>query len=697
MADDGWDDLFAKAADIPHLKQQSFSDYRDRDDEDERPSGAKGRNNTRRKRKRALKGRDGKPRQYDAAVESMLQTRMDSLDFLYMWPFWTKCLTTGLDGSSSCAGWTQQDNIATTATALSEPISQSYNCRCVKCGQLDIHHRMEFSSSTFSSDWGKEKSWPILILSYIRNIRCSAKAIAKSSEKTNVTSLIAGIKKDIQELSNLKPIYMSQLRDDDDFVLSDRLNCIERAYRYMDPNSINLSNAKKTIKDKTFKTVGSTKLMESAIRVIIECDAAYYRLYYIQLTGKLPTLYVENDAVLDGRQIRLFLPHPQEYFTVLLGSVDEIAYQAVNLIPQKRTKDIESILSYCDCSSMTGSVARNENDNPLATIFKCLWWETVELFYNTGWSRSDRVKEAVLTALRQPMTSLEDGLEEHETPAPKLLRDWRESCRVFPCHLYAYATFSPDSLSRLSSSLLQHKISRLVEMGAGTGYTARILSHATAAKVTENYKSFTIDAHDKFPTPEFDSTECANRNEYHGYTPRFFQLKPFSGFHNAETRDTALLLCYPPPQSSMAHDYLKSYLDAGGRFVVHVGEFKGLTGNSRFERLLLHKMVCVERLHILTWGTDASHITIWMLQKDIPKCLTAEAYVISNHHVLLRCSTCNVCEARMRCRLDRSLVYCSETCFEEGKSMLTTQLRLRMIEVDSSQLRYDDPFLFLEI
>jgi hypothetical protein len=745
MSADGWEDLFAKAADIPDPKrqQQNGTNNNDTNDDDERPLGVKGSsnnnnssssssNNKRRKRTHGGKGNnnnsnnnDAKFKELDPDAETMLKTRIYSVDQLdnMMWPYWTKYLTTGLDGSSSCSGWKQQDNNNNVATASatattaassssSKPTSRSYNLRCANCGKLDIQHRMEFATcsttlSSSSSEWAMETSWPIHLLSYIRNIRCTGKVIAKlAGEKVDIAFHLTRIKEDWQKISDLKPMYWSKLQLDDDFNLYCSLGRIGTEYKNnMDPKE-NLSIEADAKIDDSVETINNLLFMESAIRLIIACDDAYRRLYYIQLSGYLPPLYVKNEDSLDSRQVRLFLPHLQEYYTVLLGSVDEIKHQAIHFIPQQSTKDIESLLNYCcDSNSITNSVTRIGNDNALANLFKCSWWETVELFYNTGWSRSDRVKENVLKSLKPPAPCITEGLEEHETPAPNLLNKWRESCRNYPCHLFAYATFSPDTLSKLASLLLQHSICRVVEMGAGTGYTARLLSRAIeAAGNGSNGQSVIIDAHDIYPTPEFNSSRRGWKwNEYHGYTPPYVKLKPFSGFHSDNIRGTALLLCYPPPLSSMAHDYLKSFLHKGGRFVVYVGEFKGLTGDCRFEMLLLDTMVCVERLPILTWGTDASHVTLWMVKREEANKTKgfheSKATFLTDHRgLLLPCSNCNVREARKRCRFDRSLAYCTEACYAKGIPILTTQLRLRMIEVDPyNDLRYINPFHFQDI
>ena len=110
---------------------------------------------------------------------------------------------------------------------------------------------------------------------------------------------------------------------------------------------------------------------------------------------------------------------------------------------------------------------------------------------------------------------------EEETPAPSLLMEWRDSCRDFPCHLYAYATLSPASLVAMQDFLQRNNICEgILEHGAGSGYLAKTLINMVP-KVP-------IRAFDVCPTRVCDSASQSTftpNNDYHGLTPPFVSIQ----------------------------------------------------------------------------------------------------------------------------------------------------------------------------
>ena len=50
--------------------------------------------------------------------------------------------------------------------------------------------------------------------------------------------------------------------------------------------------------------------------------------------------------------------------------------------------------------------------------------------------------------------------------------------------------------------------------------------------------------------------------------------------------------------------------------LIHIGEFKGLTGSSPFEHYLLRYFYCTDRWPCLTWGTDAAEVTVWRARDE---------------------------------------------------------------------------------
>jgi len=215
----------------------------------------------------------------------------------------------------------------------------------------------------------------------------------------------------------------------------------------------------------------------------------------------------------------------------------------------------------------------------------------------------------------------------HETPGPSLLCQWRDSCRDFLCHLYAYATVSNDTLTKLVEELQRLKIQRIYEVGAGTGYWALLLRN----------KGLVVQATDIAPT----STKS---NEYHGCVPPFGTVSTSAQL--PESSDV-LLLCYPPP-NDMAFSVLKDY---SGEILVHVGEWQGLTGNTALEEHLLthYRILC--RLPCERWGTDCAEITLWKRGS-------------SEDTVLLPCQVCGR-ESSHRCRAMRNVTFCGESCYRK--------------------------------
>ena len=143
----------------------------------------------------------------------------------------------------------------------------------------------------------------------------------------------------------------------------------------------------------------------------------------------------------------------------------------------------------------------------------------------------------------------------------------------------------------------------IIEIGAGTGYVASLLKDAGINTV----------AWDIRPPGSTKS------NEYHGSTPEFCNVAKGDPsdlrlrFPSLKAEaDEALLLCYPPPESPMAKEALEAYLAGGGKCLIHIGEFSGLTGSTAFEDLLVRHFYCVDRIPCLAWGTDASMVTVWL-------------------------------------------------------------------------------------
>jgi hypothetical protein len=265
--------------------------------------------------------------------------------------------------------------------------------------------------------------------------------------------------------------------------------------------------------------------------------------------------------------------------------------------------------------------------------------------------------------------------EKHSTPAPKVLQNWRDCCRDLLCNLYAYATLSPTCYREVVSCLQSLDVSNILEMGAGTGYIALQFKRM----------GLDVEAFDLAPTRLFSGhgSEVVNVNEYHGSSPPYYHVQPSGadgrrimnrvlGRKKGKEDKTALLLCYPPPLSSMAQDILQSFVESGGKVVIHIGEFKGLTGSKTFERMISKEFRIAYRSPCLHWGTDAATVTIW-------KKLSSDDRQDASASVLLPCSCCGKRESRRRFRIYRPLVYCSEDCYKVHARERSVILSLFMV------------------
>ena len=106
-------------------------------------------------------------------------------------------------------------------------------------------------------------------------------------------------------------------------------------------------------------------------------------------------------------------------------------------------------------------------------------------------------------AARTARTKTKDGTPP-PPPCPELVQLWRDSCRVWPCRLFAFAAPTRRALATLA------KFSkRWVEIGAGLGYWAHMM---------ERVEGIDVVALDKTPSP-VAGTDAVN--EYHGRAMSF--------------------------------------------------------------------------------------------------------------------------------------------------------------------------------
>jgi hypothetical protein len=548
----------------------------------------------------------------DEAYKKLLMSRTDPVP--ETWPVWMSLQDSFICKASHCQHWESKKNDFS---------------RCDRCRESALSHRLEIKEKTLA----KEQTWPLLAFCCTRNIRCCAKIWISSSSKTiELWKLIVlSIRKEVKILHSVISIFCTQLAGGEAILLESKANQVVRKADLMRTKQSNNH---------------LSSIFDEPIRLIMACDALYYRIYYLQLTRMIPTSLSLNKGS---------IPHPHLYF-------------GMNHLTQtftSRTSEFEYLRYHSEAKKRKG-----ECDEPILSMIHHIRWEESKLFfYNTGWTSNSNTHQLV-------KESLVETMESHETPAPPLLMEWRDSCRDFMCNLYAYATFSSETLDQFYNLFSQLNLRNgVVEIGAGTGYIANLFRDG----------GIRVDAYDIQPT-SIEKSKNINVNEYHGHTPSFCIVDKASTFPLNNAQDCALLLCYPPPDSLMAYNTLRAYLRAGGKYLIHIGEFKGLTGDKRFEQSLVKNMICQARLPCLGWGTDASHLTIWVKMKS-------GATLKSNKlkKLLLPCSSCNSQEGIKRCRLLRSLVYCSNECCNDHLDARQKLLQRYMIDLgDANILEFEN-------
>lgn len=487
---------------------------------------------------------------------------------------------------------------------------------------------------------------------------------------------------------------------------------------------------------------------EGWMRCLMACDAVYYQIYYAQLVAACTVASTETatrrkeivPAAAGGSGDIFLVPHPVTHFgewmtvdsttTTAAASttethhshnvLDQTAAASVTTNAGVRQRDGEPVSEVDTTDTAAAScwvdgVFEDNHNNALAALHHLRMSETNTLFQNwmtrfpevatealTLLLSSSSLNVTMLPPLRinhtKKTTAVADRHDDDdETVAPRLLSEWRDSCRDFLCHLYSYATVSNETLGTVNERLLALRNNssnnnndhiRVVEVGAGTGYLAHLL---------QTVVGWSVSAYDQAPHSE---------NEYHAATPSFVpiqfgeasSLRIYYDDDNNTSSPSAveqlvLLLCYPPPYDSMAYEALKNFVQSchrgrsrtrklsqqhpqrQRRFFLHVGEFKGLTGNGVFEAYLLDNFCKIDQWPCLTWGTDAATVTLWELvwqQKQKPKCL------------LLPCCHCQNKESVQRCRWLRTLHYCSRDCCAASADARRRSLARLMIELGST-------------
>jgi len=615
---------------------------------------------------------------------------------------------------------------------------QSYGASmCQSCGQSAATHELCISSSLILGDNDDDimkKCHPLSILSVAniiissRNIRCLiSEHYPEVSQKNDLLPPFNSIAVSPQEISSaldvhtgrilitlkrmqneiLKPSNKHQRDIQKEFKALGSFVSITRSdVEILQEKTTILfiscmQEYKKAIASTTnVNTTSSINILENRLSAIIACDAIYYRCYYSAIISPCAT-----DRDVNGNIMASIIPHPPTYFScpglswdvnsgqeslrIFLGESSINKDLAAPLDESTKRMLLKSwgledrLLSNAETTRQDEAIA-----NPLLTLWQSRFTETIRHVWCTRYSIIQSTK-ALGTTNTTSQGAYNDVLKLHETAAisPEVSL-WRDSVREYPANFYAYASPTDEALQVILHCIGSLEVEQILEQGAGTGYWSSLLN----AKLSQQKR---LEKEDKAevprvvaydvspPSSEGNETAIASSNEYHGNVPTFMHVQKADAHDLTRTSSpkTALLLCYPPPDSDMAHDALTAHINKGGEVLIHIGEWKGLTGNALFEELLKQQFYCDEKdvIQLPFWGTDATYLTIWRKKAGdaASSCTSATGYCSSKN-----CSN----EARRRCRYARCLQYCSLECYQSHSLQMRALLALHMICVGEEEL-----------
>jgi hypothetical protein len=165
---------------------------------------------------------------------------------------------------------------------------------------------------------------------------------------------------------------------------------------------------------------------------------------------------------------------------------------------------------------------------------------------------------------------------------------------------YAYAIPSPQTVEWIRGFCADLPI---VELGAGRGYWAGLLSHSGLA----------VEAYDVEPP---DKSRNISFLEAAGQVDVWHPVEFLDGFtERTQTADHVLFLCWPPGWGdSMSSEALAAFQHAGGKRLIYIGEPKGgKTGNDAFfDALTAHWRLDSIDPNFVSWWTEGDVVQGWV-------------------------------------------------------------------------------------
>ncbi len=325
--------------------------------------------------------------------------------------------------------------------------------------------------------------------------------------------------------------------------------------------------------------------------------------------------------------------------------------------------------------------------NPLLQVHFARWKESVCLLSLLDLIPSECDVLTMLTSCESQVHSTPSSatMKGNDPLLPKIIREYNDSCRIWLCRLYAFATPNHIAIQRLTA------LTPMVEIGAGTGYWSHMIRSASSSTTTP----LTVHCYDKDPP-------CAQskikHNDYHGRSKAWTDVIKGGPEVVTQFPNCTLFLCYPPPDSPMALLSLRAYT---GDCVCYVGEWQGDTGTKAFEKLLCETFVCEEIVPLPNWGDTCYMMMIWRRRKDSKGMNSIAKDIYSNHKTYpVLCSYCgnrsdssssssntvsisghsmqsvpmSTSLPLQRCRLSYNIYFCNTNCAINGRNIHIEEL-----------------------
>lgn len=298
------------------------------------------------------------------------------------------------------------------------------------------------------------------------------------------------------------------------------------------------------------------------LRLTTLLDNCFYTLHYCL------DLHRRTSA---NQRTKTFIAAPHTYFINTILSIEDAAVQN-NILKEYIDRSISakgraaleriwgSLLTQCSASSSNSTAnanasATHKSKNPLLDLHFARWRESVCLLTALALiPEVSQVSQLIASCRPQVLDDPTHATMKGADPLlPPFLRQWNDGCRIWPCHLYSFATPTTEALAKICS------FSPVTEIGAGTGYWAHMLR--TFSPTTQ------VIAYDKDPCSA--QGKVIKPNDYHGGSKAWTNV--LKGGPEVAANHTAgcLFLCYPPPDNAMGLLALRAYK---GSTVCYVGK-----------------------------------------------------------------------------------------------------------------------------